>query len=68
MQRMAGYTPTAFLHFLDRDPRDRTEGLTFDRYHGIGEISDDLLLLFGRENVFEYVDVDEWHDWFVFWL
>ena len=41
------------------------KGLTFDAYHGVGNLSDDLLLLFGCEHVFDDLHVYEWHCYYL---
>src|SRR5690349_5955224 len=53
--------PTAFLHFFNFHPSDPAERFTFNRHHGVGEIDDDLFLLFRGEHIFKDVNVYQWH-------
>src|SRR5262249_11853536 len=53
----------AAFHLLDHAPGDGTHGLALDRHHGVGELADDLALLFLAENVFDDANLNERH-WF----
>jgi hypothetical protein len=48
--------------FLDRDPRDFTQGLTFDVHHGVGELGDHVLLLTAVEDSLDDFDLYERRD------
>ena len=45
--------PVAALDFFDHAPSDLTHVFAFDRDHGLGQLRDNLLLLFLTEDVFD---------------
>src|SRR5918994_7952271 len=60
-QRLAADAPVAACDLLDDDPGHRAHVLALDRHHRVGEALDDLVLLVGREDVLDELDVDERH-------
>jgi len=46
---------------LDDAPRDAAHALAFDGDHRLGQVSRDLLLLFGAEDVLDEPDADKGH-------
>ena len=60
-ERIARYPPVAALDFFDHAPSDLTHVFALDRDHGVGQLRDDLLLLFLAKNVFDDSDLNERH-------
>jgi hypothetical protein len=60
-ERIARYPPVAALDFFDYAPSDLTHVFALNRDHGVGQLRDDLLLLFLAENIFDDSDLNERH-------
>jgi hypothetical protein len=62
-QGVATDSPVAAFHLLDHAPGDVAHVLTLDRDHRIGQLADDLTLLFLTEHVLDDANLNERH-WF----
>jgi hypothetical protein len=60
-ERISSDPPVSALDFFDHAPSDLTHVFALDRDHGVGQLRDDLLLLFLGENVFDDSDLNERH-------
>ena len=60
-QRLAADSPVAAVHLLDHAPGDPAHALAFDRDHRVGQLADDLALLFLAEYVLDDTNLDKRH-------
>jgi hypothetical protein len=61
LPRASAWTSAVVSGFFDHAPSDLTHVFALDRDHGVGQLRDDLLLLFLAENVFDDSDLNERH-------
>src|ERR1700730_15837630 len=57
-QGIAADPPVAAFHLLDDAPGDIAHVLTLDRDHRLGELADDLALLFPTEHVLDHANLN----------
>ena len=60
-QRVAADPPVAAFHLLDHAPSDAAHVLALDRDHRVGQLADDLALLFLAEHVLDDANLNERH-------
>src|SRR2546429_137694 len=60
-QSVAADPPVAALHLLDQAKGHAAHALALDRHHRIGQLADDLALLFLAEHVFDDANLNERH-------
>ena len=60
-QTFTGYSPIATFYFFNHNPSYRAHIFAFDRYHGVCNFLNHLLLLLFVEDTFYYFYINKWH-------